>query len=187
MQLTEAPEKNATMLELQEQLRKDLDELTARNAAKDEKINGLEQANATFETSIADLKKRYADTKEMRMQNELLKKELQERKLASEINDTLSNHSLKLDTGIVDSPEVAGRAGRTATEPESAGGSMGFVASNTTSPNEVTGLTTDSMAATESVDTSRARSLLGNVPGLYGLVALILALLCSAFAWSIRS
>lgn len=141
MQLTEAREKNATMLELQEQLRKDLDELTARNAAKDEKINGL----------------------------------------------TLSNHSLKLDTGIVDSPEVAGRAGRTATEPESAGGSMGFVASNTTSPNEVTGLTADSMAATESVDTSRARSLLGNVPGLYGLVALILALLCSAFAWSIRS
>ena len=117
------------------------------------------------------------------MQNELRERELQERKT----NDSSSNHSLKIDADVVDSSGVAGRVGGTATEPESAGSSMGFAASNTTSANEVTGLTADSNAATESVDTNRAKSALGNVPGLYGLVALILALLCSAFAWSIRS
>ena len=81
-------------------------------------------------------------------------------------------------------------AGGNVTESGSVDGSTGFAAGNTTSGNE--GLLADPNAATESVDTGSqigrgTATSIGNLPGLYGLVALILALLCGAFAWSIRN
>ena len=62
-ELTESKNQNETMLKQQEQLRKKIDDFTARNAEKDGEIEVLQKANDSSDAKFAELKKRYADTK----------------------------------------------------------------------------------------------------------------------------
>ena len=57
----------------QKQLRKEIDDFTARRTEKDGEIEALQQANDSFEAKVAELKKRHADKKAdmVKNQNEL--------------------------------------------------------------------------------------------------------------------
>ena len=184
-------------------------ELAFENGRLNSIISSMKDQNKTMVESNENLNKRVvelaAESKELRDTNRSLTAEIS--KLKAEVkasapspsNDSSSNHSLELDAGVMESPAVnlaagldnikAGLvAGGNATDSENKGSSIGFAASNITNTKKIAEPTADSNAAAEAIDvTNQTKPAQRNLPALYGLVALILALLCSAFAWSIRS